>query len=249
MNLAQLRRTVGERTPSSLKPVLRRVRANVGLDRVRRRPRWGNLRRARPFSERWGYDRGTSIDRNYINPFIAAQRACITGHVLEVKEDLYATSCGHDIERVEILDVNSRNLGATLVADLGEAGSIPENMYDCAIVTQTLQYIPAVDVAMANLWRSLKPGGHLLVTVPCAAKCESTLRDGESWRFLPAGLEHLIEQACDPAPSSFTIQTYGNLTVTIASLLGLAAEELRPAELERVDADYPLILTLIATKP
>ena len=249
MNLAQLRRTVGKRTPSSLKPALRRVQAKLGLDGTRRRPRWGNLRRARPFSERWGYDRGTSIDRYYINPFIAAHGACITGHVLEVKEDLYTTACGHDIERVEILDVNSRNVLATLVADLGDAGSIPEGAYDCAIVTQTLQYIPAVDVAMANLWRSLKPGGHLLVTVPCAAKCESTLRDGEAWRFLPAGLERLVERACDPVPTSFTVQAHGNLTVTIASLLGLAAEELRPAELERDDADYPLILTLVATKP
>lgn len=235
--------------PSSMQQRLRRLAQHASSGRLRRRPRWGNLRRERPFSERWGYDRGTSVDRYFINPFIEAHGSAITGVVLEVKEDLYASKYGHDISRIEILDVNARNLEATLIADLGDAASVPESTYDCAIVTQTLQYIPAVDTAMTNIWRSLKPGGCLLLTVPCLAKGEATLRSGESWRFLPAGLEALVHRACEPAPSSFEITAHGNLTVAIANLLGLAAEELKPAELDRRDPDFPLVLTLVATKP
>jgi hypothetical protein len=48
-------------------------------------PRWGNLRRTAPFSATFGFDRGTPIDRYYLERFLNSHRALITGRVLEVQ--------------------------------------------------------------------------------------------------------------------------------------------------------------------
>src|SRR5262245_50153649 len=37
-------------------------------------PRWGNLRRVRPFSASYGFDRGTPIDRYYLDTFLRANQ-------------------------------------------------------------------------------------------------------------------------------------------------------------------------------
>ena len=48
-------------------------------------PRWGNMRRTAPFSTAFGSDRGTPIDRYYLERFLDSHRALITGRVLEVQ--------------------------------------------------------------------------------------------------------------------------------------------------------------------
>ena len=62
------------------KRILRRVSSQVPLrtrTAVRRRlarlnyPRWGNLRRREPFSSYYGFDRGTPVDRFYIERFLS----------------------------------------------------------------------------------------------------------------------------------------------------------------------------------
>ena len=47
-------------------------------------PRWGNLRRVRPFSASYGFDRGTPVDRYYLDAFLQSHWTLITGRVLEV---------------------------------------------------------------------------------------------------------------------------------------------------------------------
>ena len=58
------------------------------------------------------------------------------------------------------------NPQATIVADLTDAPHIPDDTFDCAIVTQTLQFVYDVRAAFATLHRILAPGGVLLATVP-----------------------------------------------------------------------------------
>jgi hypothetical protein len=50
----------------------------------RPRPRWGNLRRTAPFSDNWGWDRGTPIDRVYIERFLREHAEDVRGDVLEI---------------------------------------------------------------------------------------------------------------------------------------------------------------------
>ena len=56
--------------------------------------RWGSLRRTRPLSVRWGSDRGTAIDRVYINRFFERHSNYIQGVLLEVQGPVYSERYG-----------------------------------------------------------------------------------------------------------------------------------------------------------
>ena len=137
--------------------------------------RFGSLRRLTPISENYGFDRGTPIDRYYIDDFLDRHAGrgdyspgLVRGVVLEVGEAYYSRRLANfkDVEKIDVLDVSANNPAATVVADLTDADQIPSDVYDCVICTQTLLLIYEVRAAIATLERILKPGGTLLVTVP-----------------------------------------------------------------------------------
>jgi SAM-dependent methyltransferase len=231
--------------PADLLPrsVRRRARSAARAARatLRRwnRPRWGNLRRATPFSDRFGFDRGTPIDRHYLDRYFAAHAADITGRVLEIKEPAYTDRFGHDVSSVDIVDIEPRNPRVTVLADLAEAGSLPAETWDCVVVPQTLQYVDDPATAVANLWQAVRPGGVLLVTVPSLARRDPSASDIDRWRFLPAGLAVLLERGCPGG--TVTMASYGSLVSDMGFLLGLAAEELGERDLDRTDERHPLL--------
>ena len=69
----------------------------------RRTPFLGDFRRVEPTSLQFGFDRGTPIDRHYIEAFLLRNAAFIRGHVLEVGDDTYTWRYGGDT--VQISDV------------------------------------------------------------------------------------------------------------------------------------------------
>src|SRR4051794_15567434 len=103
------------------------------------RPRWGNLRRQRPFSEQFGEDRGSPVDRHYIERFLGEHAGDVRGECLEVLNDTYTRRFGGEaVTSAEILDADPKNVRATILADLGFGGSLPEAAFDCFILTQTI---------------------------------------------------------------------------------------------------------------
>ena len=107
-----------------------------------RRPAWlGTLRRLEPLSEHYGRERGTPVDRYYIERFLEAERDAITGRVLEVLNRDYTERFGSAVDRADVLDVDPSNRDATIVADLAAADAIPSDAFDCFVLTQTLQYV------------------------------------------------------------------------------------------------------------
>lgn len=227
---------------AKLLPLLGSRGARVGtrLGRPRNRPRWGNLRRQRPFSDDYGFDRGRPIDRVYIEGFLQRHANDVRGSVLEVNEPLYAFRYGAArVANVDVLDIDATNREATVIADLGEAASLPAEAYDCFIMTQTLQLVSNPEAALENAWRTLAPGGTLLLTVPVITRVDATLREVDRWRFTPSGLRMLVERTCPEA--ALEVVGYGNLTAALAFLLGLAASELREWEFLAYDGDYALV--------
>ena len=218
---------------------------------VRRpRPRWGNLRRAEPLGRRAGWDRGTPVDRVFIERFLARHADVVHGRVLEVRDPRYTRRFGGDaVSESVVLDVDERNPGATLVADLGQPGALPRGAFDCAIVTQVLQYVGDPPVALANVAESLAPGGTALVTVPCLQPIDVGGPDGEdTWRWSVAGFRRLLADACPG--HAFEVEGHGGLVPVIAFLHGLAAEELAPDELGGEDVRYALVVcTVLRNSP
>lgn len=211
--------------------------------------KFGSLRRLQPVSRTFGIDRGESIDRYYIEHFLARHAPDIRGCVLEIASNDYTRRFGGErVTRSEVLHVQEGNPRATIVDDLTSANQIESDSFDCIILTQTLQFIYDVHAAISNLHRILKPGGVLLATLPGISQISRYDMDrwGEFWRFTTLSAHKLFEQAF--AADRITIQTYGNVFTANAFLHGLAVEELRPRELDYQDPDYQVIITVRAAK-
>ncbi len=213
-----------------------------------RHPVWlGTLRRTSPLSAEWGYDRGTPIDRYYIEHFLEDRRESIHGRVLEIKDSTYTKRLGAGVTRMDVLDVDSSNPHATLIADLTDARTIPANSFDCFILTQTLQFIYDVRAAIAEAHRLLCPGGVLLATVPTISRLAPRygLRT-DCWRFTPASCTGLFGSIF--GEDRVAVYSYGNVLAAVGFLSGLAQEELKPRELDVRDEYFPLILGIRAVK-
>ena len=207
--------------------------------------RMGTLRRIRPISSGWGFDRGRPVDRYYIDTFIDGHREDIHGRVLEILNSDYTRRFGSRIERADILDIDAANRQATVIADLATADSISDDSFDCFILTQTLQLIYDVKSSIAHSHRILRPGGVLLVTIPAVSRLAG---DGytDYWRFTPASCARLFGDIF--GANQVTITAYGNVLSAIAFLEGMACEELSKRELDAVDERYPVLLAVRAVK-
>jgi hypothetical protein len=211
--------------------------------------RFGHLRRSTPFNRRWGFDRGRPVDRYYIENFLARHAQDIRGHVLEIADATYTRQFGGDrVSRSDVLHLVEGNPEATIVADLTRADQIPTAAFDCIILTQTLLVIYDLRAAIATLYRILKPGGVVLVTVPgITQSSEDTRQWGQYWSFTTLSIRRLFEEYF-PA-ERIDVKAYGNVKAAAAFLYGLATEDLPQGELDFHDPDYELVITLKAAKP
>lgn len=217
------------------------------LMRLRRPARFGSLGSARPLSGAWGFDRGTPVDRYYIERFLSAHRDDIRGRVLEVKNAAYTRGFGTGVLQAEVLDVEPSNPSATIIADLSAAESVEGAQFDCFILTQTLQFIYDTRAALAHAHRLLVPGGVLLVTVPSVSRlAPSNGLTGEYWRFAPAACRRLFEEVF--GAGQVEIVSYGNVTSAIAFLAGAAREELRSDQLDAHDEYFPVVVGIRARR-
>src|SRR5688572_24736020 len=178
----------------NLRSIARLILSRSARRRIYRYTRWppvglvwlGSLRRVKPVSPAWGFDRGLPVDRYYIEQFLTVHASDIRGHILEIKEDLYTSQFGGDrVTKLDILHPEKGNPAATIVADLTCANHIPTYSFDCIILTQTLHLIYDPRAALATLYRILKPGGVLLTTVSGISKIsrEDMDRWGHHWSF------------------------------------------------------------------
>ena len=230
------------------KAVAAELRARL-RKRLRRltRPAWlWSLRRSKPLSDVWGRERGEPIDRYYIEHFLDQHRELIQGRVLEVLNSDYTRSFGSGVVRSDVLDIDTGNRDATIVADLSKADSIAADTFDCFILTQTLQFIEDVPSALRHVHRILRPGGTVLATLPAVSRIGRSYLDSEYWRFTAAGAASLFSRAFEGG--AVQVRSRGNALVAVAFLLGIAQEELRERELEEDDPFFPLIITVRATK-
>jgi SAM-dependent methyltransferase len=218
--------------------------------RLRRmlRPAWlGTLRRLTPLSDMWGMDRGTPVDRYYIERFLTENQRDIHGRVLEVRDSSYTDRFGRGVRQKDVLDINSANPQATVVADLAAAEGVPANLFDCFLLTQTLQFIYDTHGAIRHAYRILRPGGVLLVTVPSVSRVAPRYGlKNDYWRFTAAACSALFGAIF--GETQVDVHSYGNVLTATAFLAGMAYEELSQRELEATDPYFPVIITVRAVK-
>jgi SAM-dependent methyltransferase len=216
--------------------------------RSHRRVNLGDLGRTEPFCRRYGFSRGRAVDRRYIEDFIEMQQGAIKGRVLEVLNNNYTLRFGGDrVTRSDVLDINPANPAATIRDDLRRLSTIRDDAFDCVILTQTLHLIDDDYAAIRQIHRILKPGGTLLMTVPCISKVGKHPDDCTWYRFYTdAGIRYLLERTFQP--SMLSLESHGNVLTAAAYLYGLAVEDLAPGSFELDDPEYPLIVAVVARK-
>ena len=236
--------------------VPRRVRRGFGLlafgTRATPPSGWahfGNLGSLEPLSHKFGYDRGTPIDRVYIESFLAAHADDIRGTVLEVADRSYTTRFGGErVERSEVLHSQTGNPDATFVADLTTGENMPVDRYDCVILTQVLPFVWDVPAAIRHVHASLARGGVVLATVPGISPISRYDADrwGDFWRFTSMSVRRLFEQAFGRENVEITVA--GNALAATAFLQGAASEELDAADLEYRDPNYEVTIAIRAVR-
>ena len=210
--------------------------------------RFGDFGRTKPISLDDGSDRGKPVDRYYIEQVLKDHSELVSGRVLEVGGCDYTRLFGAEkVVCSDVLDINPLNPVATIVGDLGVVGTLPEGVFDCIVLTQTLQYIYNLNNAMENLCRALAPGGVLLITVPGI----SAIGRGETavwyWEFTELSLKTLLSDRFDE--SNVQVQSFGNVFAAICFLTGLSLAEIGTERLDHKDERYPVTVVACARKP
>ena len=206
-----------------------------GLDR----PAWGNLRRVTPISATYGFDRGTPIDRYYVDRFFTAHRDLIKGRLLEIQTRDHIRRYGTEVVAADTLDI-SPAFHPTHCCDLAQAGQVPTGRYDCFLLPNTLCFLRDLDAALGEARRIVRPGGAILATVPGFVPLTPDAADywhasADGWRVVAAR----VWPDCKT-----TIETHGNCLAAAAAMYGIAVDELTARELDVNDPRYPVIVTI-----
>jgi len=218
------------------------------LTRKKVRLIFNDLTTTKPAGSLFGYDRGTPVDRYYIEKFIAANAHLIQGRVLEIGESLYSRRFDERVKAFEVLDTTPDNKDATIIGDLTDIATLPENAIDCFICTQTFNFIFDVQKAVAGAHHLLKPGGVLLATVTGISQISRFDMDrwGDYWRFTTSSAQRLFEPVFT---GGVEIESFGNVLAATAFLQGIAVEDLPDRrQLDERDPDYQLLITIVARK-
>ncbi len=197
-----------------------------------------------PISSKFGFDRGTPIDRIYIEQFLRENKKSIRGRTLEVVDNTYTKKFGgKKVTKSEIIDNDGKSKIATIFADLRKMDEIASDSFDCLIVTHTFGMIVDFELAIKECHRILKPGGALLVTMSCFSPIFNN-DDTNFWRFTPASAKHFFGKYFQ----DLQVDTLGNCLTGYSFWVGLSAEEVRKDAFEFNDKRFPCIVTVRGRK-
>lgn len=201
-----------------------------------------------PVCRDFGLSRGKAIDRIYIEQFLEANKRFVKGKTIEIAENTYSLKYGEErIEKSYIIHINGWGKDA-IKGDLATGEGIPENMFDAAIITQTLMFIYDVESAARNIYKMLKKGGTALITV--SGISQISRYDADNWGSFFSFHEEAVKRLFNPifGEKNVIVNTYGNVKTAIALLYGLCSEELSASDFTVNDEDYPVIISAVLHK-
>lgn len=206
---------------------------------------WSPIRSVKPLSTKVGFDRGTPIDRFYIELFMREYARDIHGVCLEVGDNRYTLTHGREkVERADVLDADTNNKKAAIIGDLRNLSQVIDNSYDCIILTHVLGLIDDYDSAIGTIHRILKKDGVLLYIGSCLPITREI--EGAFWRFTRTGAEYIFKKRF--GKDNVSVCTYGNVLIASSIMAGMAQEELENEELLYNDPHYPCIVAVRAVK-
>jgi len=234
-----------------LKPLLQLLFRNLQVLLRRKNPvMFGDFTRTTPVSSCFGFDRGTPVDRYYLDNFFRGHGQLIGGKVLEVGDSSYSKKFSKgEVESFHVLQHAALGTDANaIIGDLTDKDTLPAQSFDCFICAQTFQYTFEVQKAVQGAYHLLKPGGLLLATVPGISQISRYDADryGDYWRFTVDSMTRLFQPLFD---GGVEVTGFGNVLSSKLLLDGIPLEELPDLSLLDIhDRDYPMIVTIVARK-
>lgn len=203
---------------------------------------FGSFKRRAPFCPDFGYSRGTPIDRYYLDKFIAEIRDEVVGDTLEIggkrqNQELYGFTRAASYLTMDV----APHPDVEVVADVHNAAAFPPGSVDTVVLLNVLEHCENPPLAVENVHRWLRDGGRVFCMVPNAQRVHGAPND--FWRPLPSAIDLLF--SAFPERRLFV---YGNALSAVASLLGVAAEELSGEDLDWRDDEYPVATCIVARK-
>ncbi len=206
---------------------------------------FGDLRTTEPISRDFGYHRGEPIDRYFMHKFLGKNSEAIHGRVLEIGDREYTTRFGGDkVTQSDVLHAVAGNPEATLVGDFETGAGVPEGVFDCLILTQTIHVIYHFQAALETAYRALKPGGVLLATFPSISQLSMYDVErgwGDYWRFTSLAVKRMLGDIF--REENVQIGTHGNVLTAASFLFGISSPELTESELDEVDPEFVMMVT------
>lgn len=200
-----------------------------------------------PVSLQFATERGTPVDRFYIDEFLKSHSKFIQGDVLEIEDATYTKRYGKGLHHSIVTDVSSTAQDVDFNSNLETGEGIRENIADCFILTQTLMYIFDLKTAVENIYRTLKPNGVALIT--CSGLSQNSRRCmdnyGAFFNFNAAALKKMFS---NDKMTVLETGSYGNVKTVVAHLTGLCQEDLQTDDFLPSDPYYPLIVYAVVRK-
>jgi SAM-dependent methyltransferase len=224
--------------------LLNKVRSVV-MRTIRPRHKYISSLTTKPISTRYGFDRGTPVDRLYIERFLEIYRDNVKGACLEIVDDSYILKYGGTkVTKKDVLDIFIREK-TTINGDLRNLkGVIADNSYDTIIITQTFNVIDDYESAIKECQRILKPGGMLLVTLPTISPAWNLKIN--MWRFNIKSAEYVFKKYFED--KNVVVTGLGNKSAVECFWLGMSLQDMTENEINRNDPKFPLIIGIMATK-
>lgn len=201
-----------------------------------------------PISDQFATERGTPVDRIYIEKFLEKNKEYVIGDVLEIEEATYTMKYGENrVKKSIVMDVSQKSSEIDFNANIETGEGIKDKIADCFILTQTLMYIYDLEVAAKNIIRFLKPGGVALITCSCLSQNSRRCMDnyGSYFNFNAAVFEKMFR---NEKASVIRAGSYGNVKTVMAHLVGMCAEDLEEEDFELDDEYYPLVVYAVVRR-
>ena len=202
----------------------------------------------KPISEQFGSERGTPVDRIYIEKFIRKYSNYIKGAVLEIEDAIYTHKYGKEnVKHSIVMDVSNQSDKIDFNANIESGEGVQECLVDCFIITQTLMYIYDLESAAKNIVKFLKPGGVALIT--CSGLSQNSKRCMENYgsyfNFNTAVFEKMFKKE---KVEIIDTGSFGNVKTVMAHLVGMCAEDLCENDFDYMDLSYPLIVYAVVRR-
>jgi len=223
-----------------------RVGKTLGRLRHRIIPMPVQKRQGEPVSRVFGMDRGTSIDRYWIENFLRRNSSPQAGKAVEVDGVRYLKKFfpNYAAYSLQMSDDGSPNC---VVCNLEVDDPALHETFDVFVATQVFNFVFETRVALRNAALMLKPGGVLLGSV--AAITQVSRYDAERWGHFYSFTRQSWERLLREVFQDVRVESYGNVDSACAFLNGYCAEELSSEILEYQDEEYPVVLCFRASGP